>query len=112
MNKTTFMEETFMDTISQKQAVVNAVSQVLGSNFDRTAPARNQLSDDQMTSVKTFVFNAITSGSVEYSKDISNEKEVSKKALQFFLKNLTREEYQSLPVEVSDALKQRLVNNK
>jgi hypothetical protein len=67
-----------MSTISQKQSVVNAVSQVLGSSFDPAVPARDQLSDAQLTSVKSFVTSAIMSGSVEYSKDISDEKEVAK----------------------------------
>jgi hypothetical protein len=71
------MEEIFM-TISQKQSVVNAVSRTLGASFDVSIPARDQLSDAQLTSVKTFVYDAILSGSVEYSKDISDTKEVSK----------------------------------
>lgn len=64
--------------ISQKQSVVDGVTSVLGSSFDATLPARDQLSDSQLTEVKTYVTKAIMSGSVEYSKEISDEKEVSK----------------------------------
>lgn len=64
--------------ISQKQSVVNGVKHVLGSSFDPSVSARDQLSDDQLSSVKSYVTNQITSGLVEYSKDISDEKEVSK----------------------------------
>jgi hypothetical protein len=67
-----------MSTISQKQSVVNAVSKVLGASFDASVPARDQLSDAQLTSVKTFVSDAIIAGSVEYSKDISDDKAVIK----------------------------------
>lgn len=67
-----------MSTISQKQSVVDAVSKILGASFMAAKPAREQLSDDQLASVKTFVIDAIMSGTVEYSKDISNHKEISK----------------------------------
>jgi hypothetical protein len=67
-----------MSTISQKQSVVNAVSKVLGASFDATIPARDQLSDAQLADVKSFVVAAILSGSVEYSKDFSDDKEVAK----------------------------------
>ena len=67
-----------MSTISQKQSVVNAVTKVLGSSLDASLPARDQLSDAQLTEVKSFVSDAIMSGSVEYSKEISDAKEVSK----------------------------------
>ena len=65
-------------TVSQKQSVVDAVTKVLGSSFSSTTPARDQLSDDQLSQVKAFVTAAIISGGVEYSKDITDEKEVSK----------------------------------
>ena len=67
-----------MSTISQKQAVVNAVSKVLGTSFDASIPARDQLSDAQLTEVKSFVSASIIAGSVEYSKDITDDKEVFK----------------------------------
>lgn len=70
---------TFMSsTISQKQAVVNGVNFVLGASFDASLSAREQLSDEQLSAVKSFVTKAIMSGTVEYGKDISDEKEVSK----------------------------------
>jgi transcription termination factor NusB len=73
------MEEPFMSsTISQKQSVVDAVTQVLGGSFNATIPAREQLSDDQLSEVKSLVASAIAGGKVEYSKDFSDEKEVFK----------------------------------
>lgn len=64
--------------ISQKQAVVNGVKHVLGTSFNPSVSARDQLSDDQLSLVKSYVVNQITSGFVEYSKDVSDSKEVSK----------------------------------
>lgn len=67
-----------MATISQKQAVVNGVKFVLGNTFSATVSAREQLSTEQLIQVKSYVTSQIMSGSVEYSKDYSDEKEVSK----------------------------------
>lgn len=64
--------------ISQKQSVVNGVKSVLGSSFDPSLSARDQLSDDQLSQIKSYVVDQITSGLVEYGKDASDEKEVSK----------------------------------
>jgi vacuolar-type H+-ATPase subunit I/STV1 len=74
-----FWRTKFMTTqISQKQAVVNGVKSVLGSSFDPSVPARDQLSDEQLASVKSYVTSQIVGGFVEFSKDNSDEKEVSK----------------------------------
>ena len=65
------------NTISQKAAVVNEVKAILGSNFDSTIPARSQLTDNQFSTVKANVVNGIISGSISYSKDINDKKEVT-----------------------------------
>ena len=67
-----------MSLISQKQAVVDGVKYVLGTSFDPSLSAREQLSDEQLVAVKNYVSGMISAGGVEYSKDISNEKEVAK----------------------------------
>lgn len=66
------MEEMFM-SISQKDSVVNAIHNVLGSSFDPSIPAREQLSDEQLKAVKQFVVSGIMDGSVDYKKDLEEE---------------------------------------
>ena len=62
------------NTVSQKDAVVNEVMAVLGSNFDSTLTAREQLTDDQFTTIKSNIFTNIVNGSIAYSKDVNDDK--------------------------------------
>ena len=59
-------------SISQKQSVVNEVKSVLGSSFDPNTPARDQLTDDQLKTVKANVVAGIVAGSVEFKKETTD----------------------------------------
>lgn len=63
-------------SISQKQAVVDGVKNVLGSNFDPSVPAKQQLSSSQISSIKDSIVTGITSGSVVYKGDNTNTAKV------------------------------------
>lgn len=68
-----------MSAISQKQAVVNAVAQVLGSAFVSGQTNVSQtLSADQKTQVRSLVASGISSGAVTYGKDRFDVKAVAK----------------------------------
>jgi hypothetical protein len=61
--------------IGQKQAVVNAVSSILGSNFTPGETAvKDIITQDELNKVRDNVFNAISSGSVSYNGDTSDSK--------------------------------------
>lgn len=62
--------------IGQKDAVINAVTSILGDRFRAGINARNILSADEIVAVKNTVANNILNGSVSYSKDASDEKAV------------------------------------
>jgi hypothetical protein len=56
-------------TISQKQAVVNAISKVLGSSFISGSTAvKSILTSDQLKQVRTLVFDGIKNGDVQINK--------------------------------------------
>jgi hypothetical protein len=63
--------------VSQKQAVLNEVQAILGSSFDRSMPARDQLSESELVLLRSNIANGIINGVIEYSKDI-DAKEVAK----------------------------------
>lgn len=65
-------------SISQKDSVVNEVKAVLGSNFNSSTPAREQLSDDQLKIIKDNIVSGIISGSIDYKKETTDEKEVAR----------------------------------
>lgn len=65
-------------SISQKDSVVNEVKAVLGSSYDTNKPAKEQLSDDQMKTVKANVVKGIIDGDVAFKKDTSDEKEIAR----------------------------------
>ena len=67
-----------INTISQKSAVVNEVKSILGSGFDPSIPAKDQLTPEQFTLLKSNVVAGIVNGSVSYNKDASDEKEVAR----------------------------------
>jgi glutamate dehydrogenase/leucine dehydrogenase len=63
--------------ISQKQAVVNEVMNILGSSFNPSTPAKQQLTPDNIKTIKSNIVKGIVNGSVTYNKDSSNVKEVT-----------------------------------
>lgn len=67
-----------MSTISQKQAVVNEVKSVLGSSFDPSSPARDQLSNSQLKTIKSNIVFSIMNGSVDYKKDTTDQSEITR----------------------------------
>ena len=67
-----------MNKISQKDSVVNEVKAILGSNFDPNTPAREQLTDDNLKTIKSNVVAGIISGTVEFKKSTSDEKEIAR----------------------------------
>ncbi len=67
-----------MSTISQKEAVLNEVKSFLGSNFDPSIPAKEQLTADQISFVKANVVTGIVNGSVSFNKDTTDQKEISR----------------------------------
>lgn len=62
--------------ISQKTAVVNEVVAILGSSFDSSLPAKDQLTSEQFSTIKTNIVNGIVNGSISYSKDLGDDKEI------------------------------------
>lgn len=67
-----------MSTISQKESVVNQVKSILGSSFDPSIPAREQLDEDQLKTVKANIVSGILAGSVDFKKETTDEKEISR----------------------------------
>jgi len=62
--------------ISQKTAVVNEVTAILGSSFDSSLPVKDQLTPEQFSTIKSNVVAGIVDGSISFNKDTSDEKEV------------------------------------
>ena len=67
-----------LNKISQKQAVVNEVNNVLGSTYNPSVPARDQLSDDQLKTIKANISAAIINGTVEFRKRNCTPEEISR----------------------------------
>ena len=67
-----------MTTISQKVAVLNEVKSILGSNFDSSLPVKGQLTSDQIKTIKSNVVNGIVNGSIAFSKDTTDSKEIGR----------------------------------
>lgn len=65
-------------SISQKESVVKEVKSILGSSFDASTPAREQLSDDQLKTVKANIVAGIIAGEVDFKKDTTDEKEITR----------------------------------
>lgn len=65
-------------SISQKDSVVNEVKSVLGTNFNSSLPARDQLTDDQLKIVKANIVSGIVAGSVDFKKETTDEKEIAR----------------------------------
>jgi hypothetical protein len=63
--------------IGQKQAVIDAVASVLGSNFTSgLTVVRDTITSDQLDEVREIVLNGIAHGTVTYGKDSTDEKAV------------------------------------
>jgi len=67
-----------MELISQKDSVVNEVKAILGTAFNANLSAKDQLTDDQLATIRNNIFNGIINGTVAYSKEITDEKEIQK----------------------------------
>jgi hypothetical protein len=66
------------NVISQKTAVVNEVKSILGSSYDSSMPARDQLTDEQLKTIKFNIVQGIISGTVDFKKDTSDEKAIAR----------------------------------
>ncbi len=64
--------------ISQKAAVVNEVEAILGSNFDQSLPVKEQLTPEQISTVKINVVSGIMNGFISFNKDIGDLAEVTR----------------------------------
>jgi len=65
-------------SISQKESVISQVKLALGSSFNASIAARNLLTDDQLETIKTNIFNGILNGTIDFGKEITDEKELSR----------------------------------
>lgn len=62
--------------LTQKEAVVTAVQSVLGSDYDTSIPAMEQLSKEQVSEVKNSIFSQIKDGAVSFNKDTDDDNEL------------------------------------
>lgn len=63
--------------IGQKQAVVNAVSSVLGANFQKgSTVVRDVISTSELESVRSQVLDGIQNGTIAYTGDSSDDKKL------------------------------------
>jgi len=67
-----------MTVLSQKDAVVKEVKAILGSSYNSSTPARDQLSDEQLKSIRSNITQGILNGSVEFKKENVSEEEISR----------------------------------
>lgn len=65
-------------SISQKDAVLNEVKSILGSSFNPSLPAKDQLTADQMNTLRNNVVAGIVAGAVSFNKDTTDEKEITR----------------------------------
>ena len=65
-------------SITQKEAVVNQVKSILGSNFDESIAAKDQLTDDQLKTIKANITAGIVNGTIDFKKETTDEKEISR----------------------------------
>ena len=61
------------DKVSQKQAVIDAVVEKLGSTYDASVPVSDVLTDEQIEEIKDTVSQEILDGNVKYSKSLDEE---------------------------------------
>lgn len=67
-----------MTKLSQKDAVVNEVKAILGSSFNSSISAREQLSDEQLKTIRANIVEGIINGTIEFGKQDSSKEEVSR----------------------------------
>ena len=66
------------NSITQKEAVLNAVSHVLGSSFTPgETVVKEALSKEQLAEVRNIVFNGIVAGEVNYGQSTEDEKSLA-----------------------------------
>ena len=63
--------------ISQKVAVVNEVKAILGSSFDPSLPAKDQLTKAQIDTIKANIVSGILNGTISYGLPTENTNDVS-----------------------------------
>lgn len=56
--------------LTQKEAVIQMVQTVLGSNFDSSIPVLEQLTKDQMSKIKETIVEQIRAGEVSFNKEV------------------------------------------
>ncbi len=62
---------------SQKEAVVNAVSKILGKSFVKgSTNVKETLTEDQLTELRETIFKGVKSGDITYNKDLADDKAV------------------------------------
>jgi hypothetical protein len=62
---------------SQKDAVVNAVTKILGKSFIKgSTNAKETLTEDQLTELRETIFKGVKAGDIAYNKDLSDDKAV------------------------------------
>lgn len=67
-----------MSKLSQKEAVVNEVKSILGSNFNINLPAKDQLTTDQLTILRNNIVDGIINGNISYNKDVTDSEVIKK----------------------------------
>lgn len=67
-----------MSAMSQKESVIFQVKAVLGNSFDQLTPARNLLTDDQLSVIKENIFNGIIAGTIDFGKEVTDHKELQR----------------------------------
>jgi hypothetical protein len=67
-----------MTQILQKDSVIKEVKAILGSSYDSSVSAKDQLSDEQFIIIKNNIANGIINGTIAYSREILDEKEIKK----------------------------------
>lgn len=72
--------------ISQKDAVVNEVKSILGSSFDSSKSAKDQLTANQISTIRDNIVSGIVNGTIAFNKD-SNDIETVKRYVPGMISN-------------------------
>lgn len=65
-------------SVSQKDSVVNEVKAILGASYNKDIPVDEQLTVDQFKFIKANIVNGILNGTIDFSKDITDQKAITK----------------------------------
>ena len=72
--------------ISQKNAVIDTVKNILKSDYDPSKPVKDILTKEQVGEIKDAILNGILKGEIAYNKDI-NQVDVIKKYVSGMVSN-------------------------